>query len=182
MKDLKYLLAYTGPILVFLGLYWNGYWTYGFAIESFLLLPVLELLMPRDKSNVAAEEEDNKSNQWFFDLLLYLHVPILFSLIIWYLFEITSGTHATYEMVGMTISQGIFLGAFGINVAHELGHRTSKFEQFLAKVLLMPCLYMHFIIEHNRGHHKNVGTEEDPASARKGEIVFFFWVRSIVGG
>jgi alkane 1-monooxygenase len=38
---------------------------------------------------------------------------------------------------------------------------------------------MHFFIEHNKGHHKNVATREDPSSARYGEPVYSFWVRSI---
>lgn len=28
--------------------------------------------------------------------------------------------------------------------------------------------YGHFYVEHNRGHHKQVATEEDPATARYG--------------
>ena len=67
-----------------------------------------------------------------------------------------------------------------INVAHELGHRGKKFEQNLAKTLLLGSLYMHFIIEHNRGHHQRVATREDPATARKGEILYTFLCRSIL--
>ena len=40
---------------------------------------------------------------------------------------------------------------------------------------------MHFFIEHNRGHHLNVSTKEDPASARKGEMFYVFWFRSVIG-
>ncbi|MEL6941267.1 MAG: alkane 1-monooxygenase [Bacteroidota bacterium] len=79
------------------------------------------------------------------------------------------------------MSLGTMLGACGINVAHELGHRTNKREQFLAKLFLLPELYMHFFIEHNRGHHKNIATDLDPASARYGEWLPVFWVRSVVG-
>lgn len=69
----------------------------------------------------------------------------------------------------------------GINVGHELGHRSTKLEQTLAKMLLLPALYMHFFIEHNKGHHKNVGTDADPASARRGELIYTFWWKSISG-
>jgi alkane 1-monooxygenase len=51
----------------------------------------------------------------------------------------------------------------------------------MSKMLLLTTLYMHFFIEHNRGHHKNVSTDEDPASSRLGEIVYFFYFRSIYG-
>jgi len=79
----------------------------------------------------------------------------------------------------MTLNIGVLIGTIGINVAHELGHRSTQYEQFFAKALLLSGLYMHFFIEHNRGHHKNVATEEDPASARFGENVYTFWFRSI---
>ena len=75
---------------------------------------------------------------------------------------------------------GVLCGLLGINAAHELGHRVKPFEQFLAKALLLTSLYMHFIIEHNRGHHKNVSTDNDPASSRYGETIYKFWFRSII--
>ena len=77
---------------------------------------------------------------------------------------------------------GLVCGGYGINVAHELGHRNNKFEQFLSKTLLLSSLYMHFFIEHNRGHHKRVSTKEDPSSARYGENIFSFWIRSVFTG
>jgi len=44
---------------------------------------------------------------------------------------------------------------------------------------LLSSLYMHFFIEHNKGHHKNVATPEDPSSARLGEPVYLFYFRTI---
>jgi alkane 1-monooxygenase len=44
----------------------------------------------------------------------------------------------------------------------------------------MTSLYMHFFIEHNKGHHKNVATQEDPASARYNEPIYFFYVRTVI--
>lgn len=75
---------------------------------------------------------------------------------------------------------GLLCGTFGINVAHELGHRVNKFEQILAKALLATSLYIHFFIEHNKGHHKNVATPEDPSSARYNEPVYTFYFRTII--
>lgn len=74
---------------------------------------------------------------------------------------------------------GIMCGVFGINIAHELGHRNSTGEKILSKIMLCTSLYMHFYIEHNRGHHRNVGTKEDPATALKNESVYTFWMRSL---
>lgn len=71
------------------------------------------------------------------------------------------------------------IGAIGINVAHELGHKKEKYKQTMAKALLLPSLYMHFFVEHNLGHHKNVATARDRASALVGENLYVFWFRSV---
>jgi hypothetical protein len=41
--------------------------------------------------------------------------------------------------------------------------------------------YLHYAIEHNYGHHKNVATPLDPASAPKGMSVYEFIPKSIKG-
>ena len=181
-KDFKYLFAYVAPISAFLGLHYGGIWSLGAFYVAFGLIPLLELVIPYSKENFSREEESSRSAMVFFDILLYLNIPILYGLI-WYYFTIMqAGGLTTFETVGMTLNIGVLVGTIGINVAHELGHRTNKVEQFLSKVLLLSALYMHFFVEHNRGHHKNVATDEDPASARLGEAVYVFWVRSVVMG
>ena len=116
-------------------------------------------------------------HQW----LKLLLVPIIYFLI-WEFLGSMSEKLSTSDTVGRILSMGLICGGLGINVAHELGHRNNKFEQLLAKMLLLPSLYMHFFIEHNRGHHKKVSTKEDPSSARYGENIFFFWIRAVVTG
>jgi len=99
----------------------------------------------------------------------------------YYLYTVQTKVLSTSELVGLTLSIGVVLGATGINVAHELGHRTDQVSQFFAKAGLLFVLYQHFFIEHNRGHHKNVSTMSDPATARKNEMVYAFFFRSIMG-
>ncbi len=41
--------------------------------------------------------------------------------------------------------------------------------------------YGHFFIEHNKGHHKDVATPEDPATSRFGESIYKFVRREIPG-
>ena len=52
----------------------------------------------------------------------------------------------TVTLIGRILSYGIMCGVVGINVAHELGHKTNKTDQFLAKVLLTTTLYTHFFL------------------------------------
>jgi alkane 1-monooxygenase len=175
--DIKYLFAYLGPFLVYLGIYLGGLYTYaGFAF-AFFLVPIVEWIMPVRTSNVRAQSS-GRSIHLFFDWLLYLNLPIVYGMVIFYLYAITNPEISTFEMVGMTLSVGIFIGASGINVAHELGHRPGMLDRWLAKLLLIPALYQHFYIEHNLGHHRYVATRDDPATARYGEPLYQFWWRS----
>ncbi len=86
-----------------------------------------------------------------------------------------------FEAFGKILVLGLSCGVFGINVAHELGHRKKGFEQVMAKLLLISTLYCQFFIEHNKGHHKNVSTPHDPSSAPYGTTLYGFWIRSITG-
>lgn len=180
-KGLKYLIAYIAPASAYLGVYLQGAWSFSGVYVAFVLIPILDMLAPQSDANYAPEEEKERLSNPFFDILLYANIPILFVLAACYFNTIAAGGLAAYEILGMTLSVGIIVGTIGINVAHELGHRSNRAEQAMAKLLLLTALYMHFFIEHNRGHHKNVATDADPASARLGETAYAFWLRSISG-
>jgi alkane 1-monooxygenase len=84
--------------------------------------------------------------------------------------------------IGFVLSTSLVTGGIGITVAHELGHKKSALEKFYSKALLMTVCYMHFYIEHNRGHHVLVATPADPATARKHQNFYSFWIQSVLGG
>ncbi|PQB05464.1 alkane 1-monooxygenase [Aureitalea marina] len=177
--DLKYLTAYTLPLTVVIGLLLKGPWAYLTPVYAFVLVPIIETLMPIDSDNLEDKEQEQKAVSKFFDWLLYLNLPIVFGLVGWYLWSISWAGYSTSELIGLTFSVGIALGSNGINVAHELGHRKTSWERTLGKILLIPSLYMHFYIEHNYGHHLHAATREDPASARYNQSVYSFWFTSI---
>ncbi|RMG18560.1 MAG: alkane 1-monooxygenase [Bacteroidetes bacterium] len=182
MKDLKYLLAYTVPLLVFLSMWLAGAWSFLAIAVLFGLVPLLEMGLRGSTANPGPEEENLLRRKRLFDLLLYLNVPIHFALLGYFLYSFSYRQLAPYEMLGFILSMGISCGSLGINVAHELGHRSKRYEQWMAQLLLLGSLYMHFFIEHNRGHHKNVATPLDPASAPKHQHLYAFWWQSITGG
>lgn len=179
MRDYKYLIAYLLPLSAFAGFYFRSWFSGGSVYLAFIIIPILEQFMPVRDTSFTKEEEVRRSRSRLFDVLLYLNVPILYALLGYYYFLMSEVPMRTTEMVGITINMGVVSGAMGINLAHELGHRRSAFEQMLARLMLWPSLYLHFTIEHNRGHHRYVGTLEDPATARKGETLYAFWGRSI---
>ncbi len=179
MKDLKYLAAFSIPIVAFIGLYFKGTMVFLTPVYAFVIIPFLELIFPVDTYNLTTEEVGSKLKRKIFDWLLYFNLPIVYGLVIYGLLEITSAPLETYELVGMILSVGIVLGVNGINVGHELGHRQNTKERFLGKALLLPSMYMHFYIEHNHGHHLHAATPEDPATARYNQSVYSFWFTSI---
>lgn len=182
MSDLKYLAAYIIPLLFTLSLQWSGVGSFAVVLFAFVLVPVLEQWMGARSGNLSAQEKESKLSNVWFDYLLYFNVVIVYAAILLYANIIVSASYDGFSLVGWTLSLGVLIGANGINVAHELGHRPGRFEKFMAHALLTPALYLHFYIEHNRGHHRNVGTPLDPATARKNESLYAFWVRSISQG
>lgn len=181
-KDLKYLIAYIAPLAAFLGIYLQGPWSFGSIYVGFVLIPFFEFFLPGTDRNFSPEESASRVRNPLFDWLLYLNLPILYGLLWYYFTTITTVVLQPYEVIGMTLNVGLIIGTIGINVAHELGHRANKREQLLSKMLLLSALYMHFFIEHNRGHHKHVATSKDPATAQRGEPIYGFWLRSVIGG
>lgn len=178
-QDLKYLLAYIIPISAIWGLFQSGIGAYSTFIVAFIIVPLLEQFIRQQTSNVLQDEVETKERSFFFDLLLYLNVPIIyFLLFIFFTRLMIWDSLNTVDIVGYCLSVGIVLGSSGINVAHELGHKQGRFQQLCAKLLLLPNYYLHFIIEHNRGHHVHVATPLDPATSRKNEMIYSFWLRS----
>jgi alkane 1-monooxygenase len=181
MRDAKYLFAYLLPLSGYLGLYLGGIWAPGSIYVGFVLIPLLEQVWPQRPNTIDPDTEEARSQRRFFDWLLYLNLPLLYGAVFYFCTLVEAGGYTTGELIGWVGNVGLMIGAMGINVGHELGHRSNKTEQLLAQALLLPGLYLHFFIEHNRGHHKNVATPADPASAERGQTLYAFWVQSVVG-
>lgn len=178
---LKYALVYVIPLVVAASLAAENVWSFGALVVVFGLLPTLELLLRSDPRNLEAAQEAVAREDRTYDLILYSLVPIQWALLLFFLVQVSNAELAWVVKLGLTTAFGMACGVLGINAAHELGHRPTRHEQFMAKALLLTTLYMHFFIEHNRGHHKHVSTDEDPASSRRGEWLYAFFLRSITG-
>ena len=145
---------------------------------AFVIIPTVELVFPPGGKSATALPG---ILEWFYDLAVYLHLPFLYYLLWLFFSGIHAGIYSTAELIGLTFSMGIILGAFGMNLGHELGHRHGWFNQLAANLFWLPNLYMHFGIEHNLWHHKYVATDADPASAPEGMSLYTFWWRSVTG-
>lgn len=179
---LRYAPGFVIPSIVAFSLFAPGAWSLLAVVVAFVVFPLLELVLPGTDRNPSEAEEESLLAQRRYAWLLYAIVPIQYALLLTYLYRVSTEAFVGIEWLGATTAMGLACGVLGINVAHDLGHRRRRSEQRMAKALLVTSLYAHFFIEHNRGHHARVATEDDPASARYGEWLFTFLPRSIVGG
>lgn len=169
----SYLPSYVFGCIAILSSLYEGWSYFALLAFSFGLVPLLEIVLPENKGFIQV------TNHALNRLLTVLIVPFHLYLVWTYLNIFSDPDLTVIETIGAITTLGILCGVYGINVAHELGHRKHLFYHILAQILLSTSLYMHFFIEHNKGHHKNVGTLEDPATARKNETVYRFWLRCI---
>lgn len=175
---------YLSPLLFYF-LAWRAFTYTGFVIwlpmiYSWVIIPLIELFLKPEESNMSGAEQEIAKRNPLYDYMLYIIVPMQYGILIYFLFSMQQPGLTYADIIGRITGMGMLCGTFGINVGHELGHRVNKFEQALAKMLLATSLYVHFFIEHNKGHHKNVATPQDPSSARYNEPVYFFYPRTII--
>jgi alkane 1-monooxygenase len=147
---------------------------------AFVIIPLVELFFKPNSKNLSEEEKLIAKKDPYFNWVLYAVVPIQIGFVILFL-NVIQEELSTFDLIGRISSLGVLCGILGINVGHELGHRTNRLEHFLAEILLLTSLETHFLPYHNSGHHYNVATPKDPATARKGEWLFIFWFRSQFG-
>ncbi len=180
-KKLGFLLSYLIPALIVLGYYAGGGWNFAAFIFTYGIIPVWDEMVGKDPENIRSELVPVVAKEKFFSLIVYSLVYIQLGIVIWACYVVSLGTLSPLEYVGLLLGM-MTLGASGINVAHELGHKKSKTARFHSKLNLMTVCYMHFYIEHNKGHHVHVATPKDPATSKKNQSFYGFWWQSVVGG
>jgi alkane 1-monooxygenase len=148
---------------------------------TFFAVPLLDALIGVDTRN-PPEREPGVLATAVFRLATWLAVPTQAAILLWGASVSARGAAPGVEFAGLVLCAGMSGGVIGINVAHELIHRSSRLDRALGGVLLVMVFYRHWAIEHVAGHHRRVATPEDPASARLGESLPAFWIRSVVKG
>lgn len=182
LRPIRYLFFWILPISAYLSVYLSGWWSFTALAVAFGLIPFIELIIPPDSTNADAKEEKSRLDNILYDFVLYSALPAQWGMVFYFLYAASTNDWSTIEVVGNISALGLMCGVAGINVAHELGHRHTRIERIMAQSLLLTSLYMHFYIEHNKGHHRYVATPEDPSSARYREPIYLFWIRAITTG
>lgn len=178
MHPLATFTAWLPGLLATVGLLLDGPWVWATPIFVFGLVPLLDQVLPHGRP--LPPEPRPTWHRALTEIALLGCIPALLgpvALLLW-----LAPTLSTSAWIGSVLSVGILCGLYGLNVGHELGHRGGRIGRALAVLLMSTSLYGHFWVEHNLGHHARVATPEDPASATRDEVLYPFWIRSILGG
>ena len=146
----------------------------------YLLVPALDWVIGEDTNNPPEEVIMQLEQDIFYRRLTYVVVPLHFITLFGCAAYALTQPLSWWAFVLLAVVAGLTAG-LAINTGHELGHKNSKIEKTLSKVVLAVAAYGHFTVDHNRGHHMLVSTPQDEASARMGESIYKFALREIPG-
>jgi alkane 1-monooxygenase len=184
-KRYLWLLSPLVPVLALIGLGLHqtlgwGVFAWSGAILLYGIIPLLDWLVGADRNNPPEAAVAQLENDRYYRAIVYAYLPAQYAVTVFGAWIAVTGALAAWEYVGLVLTVGAING-IGINTAHELGHKKESLDRWLAKLTLAPVAYGHFFIEHNKGHHKNVATPEDPASSKMGETFWAFLPRTMTG-
>jgi alkane 1-monooxygenase len=182
MNLLSFSIVYLIPASVVLGYFLGGGYTFLTPLFVFGVVPILDAIIGKDTKNPSPDEEMRLGADLRYRLLTWFCAPLQIIIVFWGAWVVGRGMLSPLELAGFTLSMGISSGVMGINVAHELTHRVNgRLEPALSKIMLWTVFYIHWGLEHVVGHHRNVATHEDPATARMGESFYRFLPRTVFG-
>jgi len=170
---------YTYYLVYLLGTFFL-YYVKNPYIMIFILYVVFPILasISQDWLNPDREQYKLLENDWRFSipltgLVIVDNISTLFAI---YYFSTQDLPWFYYP--GALFLAGSFAGHQFL-VAHELFHKRDKFNKLVGISTMFKNLYLHYYIEHTMGHHKHIGTPEDPTTARYGESLFQYLPRVI---
>ena len=154
--------------------WWTG------AVVIYGLVPLLDAWIGEDRNNPPESAVEELGNDAWYRWILLATFPLQLIGTVLGVWAATTTDLNPLQWLGLAVTVGIVSGG-GINTAHEWGHKRGWLANLMSKLSLAPAFYGHFHVEHNRGHHKNVATPTDPASARFGESYWAFLPRTMIG-
>ena len=172
------LLAAAGPLL---WLWHPATWVLWLPVALIYGVgPLLDFMLGTDTSNPPESAVPALEADPYYRRVTFALVPLLWGAFVYAAWFSQTAPLSWAAWLALVLTTGM-VGGFCINLGHELGHKRTPLEQWLAKLVLAPTFYGHFSIEHNRGHHRDVATPLDPASSRMGESIWRFVLREMPG-
>lgn len=161
-RPLKMVFALGGPIVLH------------------VIIPAIDMIVGKDKNNPSLEDIKVLEQDPYYSRLVKTFIPMQYAANLYACWLTSLKTTSLLDKIFLGISMGAING-IAINTAHELSHKSNKFDQFMSHLALVPSGYNHFRVEHPYGHHKRAATPEDPASSQMGETFYEFLPRTVIG-
>jgi alkane 1-monooxygenase len=178
MDYLRYYLNTLLVVVAIVGFYLGGQWVW-LGASTYLFLLVLDLILPNDYKNRQIR------HPFFVDLPLYLHVALMLIMYGTFAWRIKTGfditTNVNLALLGCFASLVWISAVPNLPVAHELMHRRSAFERFLANIAATFFFDPHRAIGHVHTHHLHFDTENDSDTPQRGEKFYQFIWRATKG-
>ncbi|MBF9048556.1 alkane 1-monooxygenase [Roseobacter sp. HKCCD9010] len=166
------------PLIIFVANQ-GGWWLLLMPLSTWWLFTMLDAATGLNLEN--ADLETREEDLFWYRLVTLIWFPLQFCVIfgmIWYV-SVTDHLNVL-EQILLFFGVGVISGTIGINYSHELMHQKSKAERWLGDLLLATVLYSHFRSEHLLVHHRYVGTNRDPVTARYNEGFHRFFPRVLI--
>lgn len=184
-KRRLWLLSVLYPLQPFAGIALhattgNELWLLLPFLLNYIIAPILDMILGEDDNNPPEEIVMQLDRDPYYRRLTYIVVPLHFLTLLGTAWYAATQNLSGWAILALAVVAGMTAG-LAINTGHELGHKNSRLEKLLAKIVLAVPAYGHFTIDHNRGHHRDVSTPEDAASSRMGESIYKFASREMPG-
>jgi alkane 1-monooxygenase len=172
---IRYATPFAFLALLPLGGWLGGAWTFLAVVATPLCLVGFDAALGSDEPG--GRSANGSTPRW----LPRAYIVLQLAATAWAAILVANPATGFLETIGLTVSTGVLTGVFGFVAAHEMIHSRDRKERALGLALLGSVFYMHFRIAHVYGHHRRAATVEDPATARLGEGLYDFLVRSVAG-
>lgn len=171
----RFVVPFAFLALVPLGALLGGPFTLLAATVTPLCLATMDAILGEERAD--AGPPDATIPRWLPRIYAVLQLAVTCWAAIW----ATRPSTSFAEAAGLAVSVGFTTGVFGFLAAHELIHSRERKERALGLAMLGTVFYMHFRIAHVYGHHRRAATAEDAATAKLGEGLYAFLVRTLCG-
>jgi len=159
----------------------NGIWLWFSIIFFYFILPLGDHVFGEDNANPDEEQVQTLKTERYYAYILYLATMTHWLAFIAMAYVVSHYEWSWINILGASLSTGL-LNGLALVAGHEMGHKVRDRVQVTCSKIILACSgYGHFCIEHNKGHHKDVATPEDPASSKFGESIYKFVKREIPG-